>query len=153
MTAKEQEIESFLDSLKKFLEDTNKIKKGDHSETTIRDARIYANLLQSYSHCIDEIRKMMIELNEAKEKIRDLEIRKGGWKNLIPSCFGDQSGTFNGNTLNIDIANKIRKIVREEKIDLEIVLHEFKQSLSKTFPHKAIQNEQEMKKVEKFFKG
>lgn len=113
---------------------------------------IALNLCNS-SNCIDKIRKMMNELNKAKEKILDLELRRGGWKMLIPSCFGDQSGTFNGNTLNNDIANKIRKIVKEENIDIGIVLQEFKQSLDNTFPKKTIKNEQEMKKVEKFFKG
>jgi len=150
MTEIEQEINSFLDALKLFLETANKIKKNEESELIRVDSFLSMEQLQHYSYCIDEIRKMMNELNETKEKIKDLELRRDGWKKIIPSCFGCADGKFANHDCEKKDAERIRKIVEEENVDIELVLQEFRLFLEKEFPHN--QNDGEMKLVEKFFK-
>lgn len=149
MTAKEQEIDSFLNALKMFLESAVKIKNGEQSELTRYDTFSSIEQLLHYSHCIDDIRKIMCELNDAKEKIKDFQLRKGDWKKLISSCFGRSDGKFARHDCDKNDAERIRKIVVEENIDIELVLQEFRSFLKREFPYN--QNEDEMKLVEKFF--
>lgn len=152
MAEVDQEIENFLDALESFLENVNKIKNGNKSEQTRIGVNEAMERLQYYLYCIGEIRKKMNELNEAKAKIKDLELRLGGWKKLIPSCFGVADGKFAHHDCDKKTAEGIRNIIREEKIDVRIVLQEFRLQLDKIFPNQSSQKESDMKLVEDFFK-
>ena len=150
-----QDIERFLTLLDDFFQNLKKC--GTYNPFHQNDERakllftIALNLCDS-SNCVNEIRKKMVELNEIKEKNNDLKLRRGGWRELIPSCFGCADGKFARNKCDEDCAKKIRKIVSEENIDLECILQEFRLYLDKIFPKQSSQKESEMELVEDFFK-
>ena len=72
------------------------------------------------------------------------------WKNLITSCFRREDGKFARHNCDKKDAERLRKIIAENCIDVNLVLQEFRLFLEKEFPHN--QNDDEMKLVEKFFK-
>lgn len=150
-----QDIERFLTLLDDFFQNLKKC--GTYNPFHQNDERakllftIALNLCDS-SNCVNEIRKKMVELNEIKEKNNDLKLRRGGWRELIPSCFGVADGKFAHHDCDKKTAEGIRNIIREEKIDVRIVLQEFRLQLDKIFPNQSSQKESEMKLVEDFFK-
>ena len=75
------------------------------------------------------------------------------WEKLIPACFGREDGKFARHDCDIKDAKRICKIIQERNIDTNIVLQKIRDYLNETFTHQAAQNDQEMERVEKFFRN
>ena len=146
----ERKVEDFLFTLETFLKSVNndvKITSSDDTNSTTLKATLA--LLCDSRDCIGLMRKKIEELNAARQKIENLEFRIGGWKKCIPACFGSADGKFARHDFDRENAKKIREIVREEHIDVEFVIEEFRTFLKSNFPQNP--NDDEMKLVVKFF--
>jgi hypothetical protein len=150
----EKDLNNFLNLLNEFIQllkecgTNNPFENKDNTNPIF----VYALLLCDASHCIDEIRGKLVELNQVKERNKELELRTRHWKNLIPSSFSCIDGKFANHDCDKNVAKEIREIVWEEKIDLKFVVKEFHDFLTKGFPNRNKENESEMKKIEEFFR-
>jgi hypothetical protein len=146
----EQEIEGFLNTLDTFLKNVNndvKITSPDDANCLVLKTSLA--LLCDSRDRIELIRKKIEALKTAHQKIEDLELRLGGWKKIIPACFGSADGKFAIHDFDRENAKKIKEIIREEHIDVEFVIEKFRAFLESNFPKNP--NDDEMKLVVKFF--